>query len=132
MGCWYKFSVALFVFVFIYSFKASHDGSKTVKVWDVAGGASDASAWSSNPLSGLVTSIDFIGANNSVVYTKDNTLSIFDVRAGSDSVTSSKKVFDGAKGGRASHLGGKVDRILCVGFGKVKIRRVFFFFFFFF
>lgn len=99
---------------------ASHDGSKVVKLWDVGGGAS---AFSSAPLGGLVTSIDFSGAT-AVVFAKDNSLSLFDIRAGADAVAKAAKVHDGTKGGRATVLGGKINRFLCTGFAKSNAREM--------
>ncbi len=72
---------------------ASHDGSKTVKVWDASSGQA---AFSSAPLGGLVTSIDFDGAT-AVVFGKDHSLSLFDVRAGPDASATVPKVHEGTK-----------------------------------
>jgi coronin-7 len=93
---------------------ASHDGSKSVKLWDVSAGSA---CFTSSPLGGLVTSVDFDGPT-AVVFSKDNVLSLFDFRAGSDAVSKASKVHEGTKGGRATVLGGRINRILCTGFGK--------------
>ena len=80
---------------------ASHDASKTVKLWDVASGAA---AFSSAPLAGLVTSIAFDGAGQTAIVFAKGGLELFDVRADAKAVASTR-VHEGAKGGTRHSFG---------------------------